>query len=76
MVYSPEEAQIVCSEMKGWFSTGCISIREGRMGVQQTAAESAFFAQQAELAFHAWLFLRRWSLHAGMLALVGFPHWM
>ena len=28
VVYSPEEAQIVCSEMKGWFPTGCISMRD------------------------------------------------
>ena len=32
-------------------------MREGRTGMQQTAAESALFARQTGLAFHAWLFL-------------------
>jgi len=32
-------------------------MKEGRRGVQQMADESALFARQAELAFHAWIFL-------------------
>jgi len=31
-------------------------MREGRTGMQQTADESALFARQTGLAFHAWLF--------------------
>ena len=54
------------SEMKGSFPTGCISMRKGRTGMQQTAAESALFSQQSHVA------IPKRSLHAGMLALVGF----
>ena len=36
---------------------GCISVREGRTRMQQTAAESALFAPQTGLAFYMWLFL-------------------
>ena len=57
MVYSPEYAQIMHSEKKGWFPTGCILAREGRMGMQQTAAESHLFAPRTGFAFHMWLFL-------------------
>ena len=74
VVYSTEEAQIVHSEMKRSFLTGCISMREGRTGVQQTAAESALFAWQAELAFHAWLFLGGVYTQE-RLRWLGFPLW-
>ena len=48
-------------------------MREGRTGMQQTAAESTLFAQQAELAFHAWLFLG--GVYAQeRVRWLGFPH--
>ena len=65
---------LVHSEMKGWLPTGCISMREGRTGVQPTAAESTLFAQQAELTFHAWLFLGGVYTQE-CLHWLGFPHW-
>ena len=48
-------------------------MREGRTGVQQTAAESTLFARQAELAFHAWLFLGGVYMQE-CLHWLGFPH--
>ena len=73
MVYSPEEAQIVRSEMKGRFPTDCIFMREGRMGMQQMAAESALFAPQAGLAFHVWLFPGGFYVQE-CVCWLGFPH--
>ena len=48
-------------------------MREGRTGMQQMADESALFARQTGLAFHAWLFLG--GLYAQeCVGWLGFPH--